>query len=615
MNNYKFNQVELRAEYQQPIQDVTIKHLRESNDPAFISCSVGGGKTCSIGAVAAHVASIGGRVLVIARTGELVDQNSKMAWKMGVKNSVYSASLNTKSTFYPVVFASEGTLCRSLKSTFNSLPFNVILIDECHMVDDEDVVNAINAKQSPDGRGEGETEHSQYAQIIEHFIGLNPKTKIIGYTGSPYRGKKDILGKFWKKKLYDVSTMWLVSIGYLVPPVFGFDKSASSYDLSEWAPTGGQNSTADFSSKQLSDMQKSVTKDKQKTQIIMEEVVNICSQRSGGALITCAGRKHCEQVAEFLPVGSWAIVTDKTSNKARAQALIDARTGDIKYVLQVGCLVTGINIPNWDTSVILRRIGSLTLLTQLTGRILRILEQEDIDRGFEKTDGLILDYTSTFESFGDIYDDPLLEQARAQKSTFKGESQECPTCSTQNSQFAVRCVGQADNDDGRCEHFFQASMCFKCDTENAPSARNCRKCNAILIDPAVALKNKHYTEDDFKEVLEMNWSKTKAGDGICIEYRLNSIYTQNGIESQEVAKDYFKPFDDSNNNKQRWKAFIAQSINGQRFKNIAIQSRTVSEIVQNKAIFDKPTHITHRVNKKGFSIIAKRRFLSGREAG
>lgn len=606
MNNYKFNQVELRAEYQQPIHDKTINHLRESGEPAFISCSVGGGKTCSIGAIASHVSNAGGRVLIIARTGELVDQNSKMAWKMGVKNSVYSASLNTKSTFYPVIFASEKTLCGALDTEFKNLPFNIILLDECHHLDDEDTASAIKD-------GVSDTT-SQYAKIIAHFVKLNPKTKVIGYTGSPYRGKKDILGRFWKKKLYDVSTMWLVSIGYLVPPVFGFDKSASSYDLSEWTPSDDKNTTSDYSGKQLAEMQKSVTKDKQKTQIIMEEVVNICSQRSGGVMITCAGQAHCKQVAEFLPRDSWAIVTDKTSNKSRAQALRDIRDGTIKYILQIGCLTTGINLPSLSTSVILRRIGSLTLLTQLTGRILRILEQEDIDNGFEKTDGLILDYTSTFESFGDIYDDPLLEQARAQKSAYKGEAQACPICDTMNSEFAVRCIGQADNDDGRCEHFFQASMCFKCDTENAPSARNCRKCNAILIDPAIALKNKAYTDADYKEVLEMNWSKTKGGNGICIEYRLNSIFTRNGIESQEVAKEYFKPFGDKPHDKQRWKAFIYQSINGQRFKNIALQARTVSEIVQNKAIFDKPTHITHRINEKGFSIINRRKFLSGREA-
>lgn len=606
MNNYKFNQIELRPEYQQPIHDITIQHCKESNDPAFISCSVGGGKTVNIGAIAAHASSLGGRVLVIARTGELVDQNSKMAWKMGVKNSVYSASLNSKSTFYQVIFASEGSLCRGLDTDFKGMAFNIILIDECHTLNDVDVINTLTAKNDT------ETEPSQYAKIISHFMQLNKKTKIIGYTGSPYRGKKDILGKFWKKKLYDVSTMWLVSIGYLVPPVFGFDKNANSYDLSEWNPEPGEG--ADFSSKQLNEMQKSVTKDKQKTQIIMEEVVQICSQRSGGALITCAGRKHCEQVAEFLPRGSWAIVTEKTSAKDRAQALKDARTGAIKYVLQVGCLTTGVNIPPWSTSVLLRRIGSLTLLTQLTGRILRILEQEDIDNGFTKTDGLILDYTNTFESFGDIYDDPLLEQARASKSKYTGETQECPICPAQNSEFAVRCIGHANNEDGRCEHFFQSSFCFKCETYNAPSAQNCRKCGAIMIDPAHKLISKHYTEADYKEVLEMNWTKTKQGDGIKIEYRLNSIYTKNGQEFQEIAKEYFKPFGDKPHDKQRWKAFIAQSINGYRFKSIATQARTINEIVQNKAIFDKPTHITHRVNDKGFSIINRRKFLSGREA-
>ena len=135
-----------------------------------------------------------------------------------------------------------------------------------------------------------------------------------------------------------------------------------------------------------------------------------------------------------------------------------------------------------------------------------------------------------------------------------------------------------------------------------------------MIDPAIALKNKAYTEADYKEVLEMNWSKTKQSDGIKIEYRLNSIFTKNGQEFQEVAKEYFKPFGDKPHDKQRWKAFISQSINGYKFKNIALQARTISEIIKNKAIFDKPTHITHRVNDKGFSIINRRKFLSGREA-
>lgn len=600
MTNYKFNDITLRPEYQQPIHDATIEHCKQGNKPAFVAASVGAGKTINIAALAGHIVNNGGRVLVVARTGELVRQNSKMAWKMGVKNSTYSASLNSKSIFYPVVFASEKTLAGALDTDFKALQFNALLIDECHEVPWQDISTGGD---------------SQYAKIINHFLALNSKMRIIGYTGSPYRGKEDILGPFWTKKLYDVSTMWLVGIGYLVPPVFGFGDDAHKYDLSQWTPSQNEHDASDFSSTQLAEMQKHVTKDKQLTQIIMEEVVEICSKRSGGVMITCAGKKHCEQVAEFLPRNSYAIILGTTKASLRAQALEDARSGKIKYILQVGCLTTGVNVPSWSTSVILRRIGSLTLLTQLIGRILRILEDEDIENGFEKTDGLVLDYTDTFESFGDIYGNPLLDKARAFKAEKENTSQECPKCKTLNSEYAVRCIGSADNDDGRCEYFFQSSMCFACNTQNAPTARNCRKCNAILIDPAKALKNKAYTDADWKQVIfgSTTWTRTKAGDGIKIQYRLNSLYTQNGIETQEVATEYFKPFSAKPYDKQRWQNFVIKSINGARFRNTIFGMRTIEQIINNKSMFDEPEYITHRINEKNFSIINRRKFRSGRE--
>jgi len=125
----------LRDEYQMPIHELTVKHCKESLDPAIVAASVGAGKTINIAALAKHVASLGGSVLVLARQGELVNQNSKMAWKCGLKNSVFSASLNTKSTFYPVVFGTEGTVARSLTSDFKAKKFDIILIDECFTPD------------------------------------------------------------------------------------------------------------------------------------------------------------------------------------------------------------------------------------------------------------------------------------------------------------------------------------------------------------------------------------------------------------------------------------------------------------------------------------------------
>ena len=600
--------IKLREEYQVPIHSATINHLRKKDaKPAFVSCSVGGGKTLSIAAIAKHTQEKGGRVLVLARQGELADQNSKMAWRCELKNSIYSASCGSKSTFYPVVFGTEGTVAGALDSDFLDTKYDLLMIDEAHMVNHADVTRTINGKNTDDP--------TQYAKIINHLLKINPKMRIIGYTGSPYRGRETIIGEFWDSELYNVSTMYLVGLGYLVPPVFGFGDDSHKYDLSEWTTKDADKGAKDYTSSELQAMQRKITKDKQLTQVIIEEVVQICSNRSGGVMITCAGKKHCEQVAELLPLNSWAIVTDSTSAKVRAKALEDIRTGAIKYIIQIGCLTTGINIPSLSTSVIMRRIGSLTLLTQLVGRILRTLEDEDIEREFTKIDGLVLDYSDTFESFGDIYDDPLLEQAKAAKGSFINETQDCPTCQTKNSIHAVRCVGHGDNSEGRCDYFFKGTMCLKCDTMNAPTARNCRQCDVILIDPSKALKNKAYSDADWKEVVfgSRKFSVTKKGDGICVTYDLNSTYHKDGKEYQEAAKEYFKPFSKAPHDANKWNHFIYSHVSARRFVSQVKSARTVQEIVKNKAVFDCPTHITHRINESYISIINRRKFLSGRE--
>lgn len=611
----------LRPEYQLPIHEETIKHLRESKAPAVVSASVGAGKTINIAAIAKHISLRRGRVLVLARQGELVEQNSGKGWRVGLQNSVFSASLNQRSTHYPVIMGTEGTICRSLKTTFRLTEsmdpkqsqgyFHCMLIDECHHVDWQDTEECIELM-----KGVGnylDSKHSQYAKIIAHCMKINPNIRIIGYTGSPYRGKTDIIGTFWKKKLYDVPTMYLVELGYLVPPVFGFGDDSHKYDLSQFNPDRGEGAS-DFSSKELAAMQRIATKNKTLTQAIMEEVIERTRDRNG-VLITCSGRKHCEQVAECLPDGSWSIVTDKTSTKDRRQALIDARTGKKKYTIQIGCLTTGVDIPPWDTSVMLRRIGSLTLLTQLTGRVLRILEQEDIDRGFTKSDALILDYTDTFASFGDIYDDPLLNKAQAEKSAYEGVQQECPLCHTFNSEFAVRCIGHDDkSDDERCEHFFRGSMCMRCQTMNAPSAQSCRKCDAIMIDPSKALTGKAYNDDEYKPVKSMSFEAGQKTGLLWVTFELDSQIFKNGEGKQEIAKEFFYPFSDEQHHKQRWRNFVQAHINGFKWRQAALKMRTVSEIIKNKAIFDKPTHITHRIGKNHNSIIARRKFLSGRES-
>ncbi|MGB3724875.1 MAG: DEAD/DEAH box helicase family protein [Glaciecola sp.] len=600
--------------YQQEAHDATISHCKVSNEPAMHNMSVGAGKTLSIAFDVKHVTDKGGQALVLARQGELIEQNSDDYRLIGGKCSIFSASLNRASTYYPAVFGTEGSVCRALQEHFN-YKVHFIAIDEAHMVNWKDVLNCHadhkNGFDIYENKDEnGKTKYSQFSIILIHFYSLNPKLRVIGYSGSPFRGSESVYGDFWKKELSNVSTYQLISEGFLVNPVFGFGDDSHHYDLKEF--NKAEEGAGDYSQKELQAMGRKITKDKDMTQSIMEEVIYRTKDRLG-VMITCASKKHCEQVAECLPDGSWGIVTDSTSTKERRRILSDAKSGKIKYLIQIGCLTTGINIPRLDTSVILRKIGSLTLVIQLLGRVLRTLKPEQMEEGMEKHDALILDYTDTLELMGNIYDDPIIDKATAAKAKQENQQINCPLCNTANSEYAVRCIGQDSNSmDGRCDHFFKSTMCLNCETENAPTAQNCRNCGNVMIDPNSKLVRKAYTDADYKPVKAMHYSESKNGK-LCVMYELDSTYKKNGIENPEVAKEYFTIGSDDRVQRARWFKFIEQHIQGRNFRNSMARVRTPENVIRSKAMFDTPTEITHRVNDKGFSIINRKRFRSGRE--
>jgi len=596
---------ELR-DYQQKAHDSTIKHMRETYkdqkfDPAFVNCSVGGGKTVLIAAAIRQIMSNqNNSVLVLARQGELIAQGAETARAFGIKLSIFSASLNQKSTYYPVIFGTEGTVGRSLHNEFRQRAFTAILVDECHHINWQSCLD-------------DSEDNTQYSKIIKHFqfnaklLGVKPPL-IIGYTGSPYRGSESIYGPFWKKQLTDISTYELVSKGFLVPPVFGFGDEENHYEsLNQFSIKGGEGAE-DFSAKELAAMGRAVCKEQTKTQQIMQEVIERTKDKLG-VLITCASKKHCEQVAECLPDGTWGIVTDSTSAKNRMEILAKAKAGKLKYVIQIGCLTTGVDISQWQVCVILRKIGSLTLLIQLIGRVLRTLKPHEIEQGLVKDEALILDFTDTIEAMGNIYEDPILQQAMEQKGKApKGEAQECPLCATLNSEYAVRCVGQSQNsEDGRCEHYFMFNECLNCGAHNAPSAKTCRKCDAVMIDPNKNLKNKAYTEADYKKVLSMSITNADSG-GLWVNYSLDSTYMHNGIELPEIAKEYFNPFSSKQWERSTWRKFVKEHVESETWQRGIMAAKNFAQLKQNEMVLKQPTYITHRKNDKGFSIIARKKF-------
>ncbi|UAW06827.1 DEAD/DEAH box helicase family protein [Klebsiella phage BUCT541] len=595
-----------------------IRKFGKQPKPSYVTASVGAGKTIMIAMIARRFQDMGWEGLVIARQGEIIEQDAEELWNLSVKNSLFSSSLGRKAYAYPLIAGTEGTIINGLfdktaddgtvtKSLLSDFSPRYILVDECHQVNWQDIIS--------------EQPETQYGVIMNE---LNRRCKakygheviVIGYTGSPFRGVESIKGAYWKHEIVNISTKYLVDLGFLVPTIFGGqDIEDLQYDLHEFA-SSDVDGVQDFTDSQLKEMQEEILKQGTLTQKIMLKVMELTRDRLG-VLITCAGKKHCKEAAKYLPEGSYSIVTEDMGQKARRKALKDAATGRKKYTLQIGCLTTGVNIPYWDTSVILRKIMSLTLLTQLLGRPMRLLKPEQVAAGLVKENHLCLDFTGTMFELGGLYEDPILEEAEAQRAKRSGEQVPCPKCQTMNSPYARRCIGKdSTSPDGRCEEFFSFIRCGfdkhgirifddGCGTKNDPTARYCRQCDHVLRDPNAALNERAYTDNEWTEVKDFKIELTKDEKGVVYRY---FITKENGKDGW--ASEVFYPFGRQEKylkNQFKIKGLLNHVSDRNMIDNL-MNCHSAKAFMAFTGLIRAPKRITHRFNDKGRDIIHRKEF-------
>lgn len=596
-----------------------IRKFGKQPKPSYVTASVGAGKTIMIAMIARRFQDMGWEGMVIARQGEIIEQDAEELWNLSVKNSLFSASLGRKAYAYPLIAGTEGTIINGLfdktaengevtKSLLSDFTPRYILVDECHQVNWQDIIS--------------EHPETQYGVIMNE---LNRRCKakygheviVIGYTGSPFRGVESIKGAYWKHEIVNISTKYLVDLGFLVPTIFGGqDIEDLQYDLHDFA-SSDVDGVQDFTESQLKEMQEEILKQATLTQKIMLKVMELTRDRLG-VLITCAGKKHCKEAAKYLPEGSYSIVTEDMGTKARRKALKDAATGRKKYTLQIGCLTTGVNIPYWDTSVILRKIMSLTLLTQLLGRPMRLLKADQVAAGLVKENHLCLDFTGTMFELGGLYEDPILEEAEAQRAKRSGEQVPCPKCQTMNSPYARRCIGKdATSPDGRCEEFFSFIRCGfdkhgirifddGCGAKNDPTARYCRECDHVLRDPNAALNERAYTDREWTDVKEFRVELTKDAEGVLYRYLVVKADGKQGW-----ANEVFYPFGGKPKHLRdmfKMKALLPHLEDKSMMKKM-MDCHDAKNFMHYAGLIRAPKRITHRFNDKGRDIIHRKDFI------
>lgn len=143
-----------------------IRKFGKDPKPSYVTASVGAGKTIMIAMIASRFQDMGWEGMVIARQGEIIEQDAEELWNLSVKNSLFSASLGRKSTSYPLIAGTEGTIINGLfdekdesgnvkkQAMLSDFTPRYILVDECLTgdaliltsegpirIDDKDLIN------------------------------------------------------------------------------------------------------------------------------------------------------------------------------------------------------------------------------------------------------------------------------------------------------------------------------------------------------------------------------------------------------------------------------------------------------------------------------------------
>lgn len=610
--------------FQKPAVAAVLKHLRQAktkkwnglqiHPPLVVTASVASGKSVMAAEIAKAVVEMGKskgnrvRALVIQRQGELCQQNSDAAWEIGLENSIYSAALDRKSTYYDVVYGTEGTIINALEKEFNAVDGfhpDIIVIDEGHQVAHDNL-------------------ETMFMRILLHFYRCKPKLRLVCLTGSPFRNTDSIIGDYWDAfaameaadPLYpeggqgdgQISTEWMIDNAWVTPIQFGWPahESEDSYDFSALETKPG---SFEFSEAELD----AATEDDKKLLRIMAEVVQRTADRLG-VLIFAATKKHTLKVRDaLLACGidpkEIGIITDDTPDGERGDILDRAKTGACKFVINVGVLTTGINVPRWDSLVYLRPIGSLVLLIQSIGRVLRLLIDDgapgmverdslSVEERFaliaasEKPFSLLLDYAGVMDRLGHLYENPILEKAEKEHAKQKNETIHCPDCGEENSMFARRCVGTVNS--SRCEYFFSFKLCPNCGVKNDIVARECRGCHRELINPNEKLQGKHYTDAELTPVVSMKL-EAKANGMLMVKYLLSD-----GREPVQI----FYPNAGKNptmNTRIWYNGMVKDHVKGSHWQGKARMMRAPAA-EKMSAMFSQPISISARENNGRWTI-------------
>jgi DNA repair protein RadD len=398
--------------YQQEAVDAAIAHVKKRLSPALLELATGAGKSLIVAELAKFFAKAAPtkRVLCIAPSKELVEQNAEKYALTGNQASIYCASAGKKCLRSQVIFASPQSALGTIDKIAH-MGVSAIIIDEAHNVTPT-MTKLIDA-------------------ILNYEIRdklVNSKCRIIGMTATPYRmgtgyiyaidatGPEEIhydenkaIEPFYSKLLYKITAGELVSDNFLSQVKIG---DSDGYDTSGLET----DKFGRFSAKSVEKTFSGNTKTERIIQRVIKESVD-----KMGVMIFAATISHAEEIASYLPADDCMVITGKLKKKDRQEAIELFKSQQYKYIVNVDVLTTGFDAPHVDVVAVMRATESASLFQQIIGRGLRLHDKKEFC--------LILDYAENIgrhKLHSDIFTPEINARIKSEECT--EISVICPAC-------------------------------------------------------------------------------------------------------------------------------------------------------------------------------------------
>ena len=328
--------MELRP-YQQAAKAAVLDEWDRGVDKTLLVLPTGTGKTIVFSSITEEAVKRGGRVLILAHRGELLEQAAdKLEKSTGLRSSLEKAECSCLGSWYRVAVGSVQSLQRpSRLERFAPDYFSNIIIDEAHHCLSE-----------------------SYQRVLEHF----KTARVLGVTATPDRGDMRNLGQYFETLAYEYTLVQAIRDGYLSPI-----KALTVPLRLDLSGVGVQN--GDF---KVGDLGTALDP---YLDAIADEMLKNCMDRKTVVFLPLV--KTSQKFRDILNAKGFRAAEVNGESDDRAEVLRDFEAGKYNVLCNSMLLTEGWDCPSVDCVIVLRPTKIRSLYSQMVGRGTRLFPGKD----------------------------------------------------------------------------------------------------------------------------------------------------------------------------------------------------------------------------------------------